>query len=281
MRPVLLPAGLDELWPLMAAHPGAAFMAGGSDLLVRLRQGLIDPPAIIGLEGIAELGRVHDQAPGWLFLGAGATHAALLEHPLVRLHLPLLAQALAVLGSPLVRNQGTLGGNLTTASPAGDTLAPLYALEAQVELRSATGGRRLAVADFILGPGRTTLQPGEIVYGVWAPLAGAWSMAHFEKVGLRQALAIALVSLAALVRLDGAGLVQEARLAYGSVGPTVLRARQAEQALVGQPLDLASLEAAAALVRQEVSPIDDLRASAHYRRQVAGNLLLRLARPAL
>ncbi|MBI5521582.1 MAG: xanthine dehydrogenase family protein subunit M [Desulfarculus sp.] len=280
MRPVLLPASLEELWPLMRDHPGAAFMAGGSDLLVRLRQGLVDPPAIIGLEGIAELGLVHDEAPGWLFLGAGASHTALLEHSLVQRRLPLLAQALAVLGSPLVRNQGTLGGNLGTASPAGDTLSPLYALEAQVELRSATGSRRLAIADFILGPGRTALQAGEIIYGAWVPLAQDWSLAHFEKVGLRQALAIAVVSLAALISLDDGGVVREARLALGSVGPTVVRPRQAEQALLGRPLDAASLKAAARLVRQEVSPIDDPRASAHYRRQVAGNLLLRLARPA-
>lgn len=278
MRPVLLPASLEELWPLMADRPGAALMAGGSDLLVRLRQGLMDPPAIIVLEGLAELGRVHADQPGWLFLGAGATHAALLEHPLVRRHLPLLSQALAVLGSPLVRNQGTLGGNLCTASPAGDTLAPLYALEAQVELRSARASRRLAIGDFILGPGRTALAAGEILYGLWVPLPQEWSIAHFEKVGLRQALAIAVVSLAALVRLDGQGVVQEARLAWGSVGPTVLRVPLAERALLGRPLETASLEAAAGLARQAVRPIGDLRASAAYRRQVAGNLLLRLAR---
>ncbi|MBI4799564.1 MAG: FAD binding domain-containing protein, partial [Desulfarculus sp.] len=162
----------------------------------------------------------------------------------------------------------------------GDTLAPLYALEAEVELRWATGRRRLAIGDFILGPGRTSLAAGEVLHGVWVPLAGQWSIAHFEKVGLRQALAIAVVSLAALVSLDEGGVVRAARLAYGSVGPTVVRPRQAEAALLGRTLEVASLEAAAELARQEVSPIGDARASAAYRRQVAGNLLLRLARPA-
>ena len=278
MRPVHLPSSLAELWDLMAAHPGAALLAGGSDLLVRLRQGLGDPPALIGLERIVELGRVQAQEPGWLFLGAMATHSLLLEHSLVREHLPILRQALAVLGSPLIRNQGTLGGNLCTASPAGDTLAPLYALEAQVEVRSASASRRLGMGDFILGPGRTALKPGEVLYGVWVPQQPAWSIAHFEKVGRRQALAIAVVSLAALIARDESGLVTRARLAWGSVGPTVLRVPAAEEALLGRPLDDASLQAAAQLARQALSPIDDGRASAAYRRQVAGNLLLRLAR---
>ena len=278
MRPVYLPASLDQLWPLLEQNPGAAMMAGGSDLLVRLRHGGDNPPALVGLERIAELGRVRDEEPGWLFLGATATHSLLLDHPLVATRLPILAQALKVLGSPLIRNQGTLGGNLCTASPAGDTLPALYALGARVELRSAGGVRHLDVADFILGPGRVDLRSGEILYGVWTPTAGEWTVSHFEKVGRRQALAIAVVSLAALIRLDAGGLVKEARLAWGSVGPTVMRAPRAEQALMGRPLDRASLERAAELARQAVNPMDDGRASAHYRRQVAGNLLLRLKR---
>jgi xanthine dehydrogenase FAD-binding subunit len=280
MRSVHLPASLEELWPLLERNPGAALLAGGSDLLVRLRQALVDPPALLGLERIAELRQVRDQEPGWVFLGAAATHSLLLDSYLVRERLPILAQALAVLGSPLIRNQGTLGGNLCTASPAGDTLPALYALDAQVELRSATASRRLAMGDFILGPGRTALETGEILYGVWVPTDQVWTLSHFEKVGRRQALAIAVVSLAALVSLDAAGLVRQARLAWGSVGPTVMRVPQAEQALLGQPLCLASLQQAAELARQHLSPIDDLRASAQYRRQVAGNLLLRLAQGA-
>jgi xanthine dehydrogenase FAD-binding subunit len=275
---VHLPASLDQLWPLLESQPRAALLAGGSDLLVRMRQGLTAPPALVSLERIAELGLVHEPESGWVFLGAGATHSLLLEHPLVQERLPILARALAVLGSPLIRNQGTLGGNLCTASPAGDTLAPLYALGAQVELRSARASRRLAIYDFIQGPGRTALKPGEILYGVWVPPQPAWTLAHFEKVGRRQALAIAVVSLAALVSLDEHGLVRTARLAWGSVGPTVMRVPRAEQTLLGRPLEMASLEQAAEMARQDLSPIDDIRASALYRRQVAGNLLLRLAR---
>ena len=189
----------------------------------------------------------------------------------------MLAQALSVLGSPPVRNMGTLGGNLCTASPAGDCLPPLLALGAEVELASASGARRLALAEFLLGPGRTALAPGEALIAVHVPVPGADVRQHFEKVGRREALAVAVVSLAALVRLGHGGKIAEARLAWGSVGPTVWRCPEAEAALVGRKLSLNALSEAAALVRARVRPIDDVRASADYRREVAGNLLLRLA----
>ena len=275
-RPVFLPRTLDELWETLDRAPGAAVYAGGTDLLVRLRSGRSDPPALICLERIEALRRVEDRGDR-LYLGAGAAHARLLEHPAVRRRLPVLAQALAVLGSPPVRNMGTLGGNLATASPAGDCLPPLYVLGAEVDLVSRGSSRRMKVSDFILGPGRTALSPGEIIAGVSVPQADGFNVRHFEKVGQRNALAIAVVSLAALVRLDKDGRAAEARLAWGSVGPTVVVSPEAEAALVGNRLDRETLERAANLARKAVAPIDDVRASADYRRQVAGNLLLRLA----
>jgi xanthine dehydrogenase FAD-binding subunit len=213
-------------------------------------------------------------------LGAGCTHRALLEDPRVRADLPVLTQALAVLGSPPIRTMGTLGGNLCTASPAGDTLPPLVALDAEVELMSRVGDRRMPVRDFITGPGRTRLEPGEIVAAVRVRRDGGWTVQHFEKVGLRDALACALVSLAALLRLDEDGRVTHASLAWGSVGPTVLRCPDAEACLTGRPLSGPVLREAAALVRRAVAPISDVRANAEYRRRVAGSLLLRLTRDA-
>ncbi len=151
------------------------------------------------------------------------------------------------------------------------------ALGAEVELASASGARRLALADFLLGPGRTALAPGEALIAVHVPVPGVDVRQHFEKVGRREALAVAVVSLAALVRLGHGGIIAEARLAWGSVGPTVWRCPEAEAALIGRRLSLTALSEAAALVRARVRPIDDVRASADYRREVAGNLLLRLA----
>jgi len=174
-----------------------------------------------------------------------------------------------------VRNQATLGGNICTASPAGDTLPALYVLEAQLELGSRTTTRTVPIQDFITGPGQTLLEPGEILSAIRIPLPPADSTQCFEKVGRRRALAISVASLAAMLRLTGK-TVREIRLAFGSLGPTVLRCPEAEHWLTGRELTPDNLRHAAGMVRQSVRPISDMRATADYRRQVAGNLTLRL-----
>lgn len=274
-RELFSPKHPDELWRVMESHPDAVPFAGGTDVLVRLRKMLISPPMLICLDRIEELKGIEDRG-SHLFIGAGTTHSTALAHPLVIRFLPVLAQALRVLGSPPIRNMGTIGGNIITASPAGDTLPPLYALGAEVELRSGEGSRRCSIQDFILGPGKTALAKNEILWGVWVKKADHYNVHHFEKVGLRNALAIALVSLAALLRISDSCEIQEVSLAWGSVGPTVIRSPETEQALLGKTLDLRTLENAGAIARKAVAPIDDVRAGAHYRRQVAGNLLLRV-----
>jgi CO/xanthine dehydrogenase FAD-binding subunit len=275
-RAVYSPGTLAEVFDRLRDEPDSRIMAGGTDLLVRLRRSPDDERPLVCLERVAELAEI-TQDDGWLRLGAAASLARVAGHPLVARAAPVLAKAIGELGSPLIRNMGTLGGNVATASPAGDSLPPLYVHEALVELASARGRRRLPVSGFILGPARTALEPGEIIAAVLIPRAEPFDVPHFEKVGRRNALAIAVLSLAALVRLNPKGRVAEARLAVGSAAPTVVRCPRAEKALIGEKLTLASLRRAAALVREDVAPIDDVRATADYRRQVAGNLLLRLA----
>ena len=170
---------------------------------------------------------------------------------------------------------GTIGGNICTASPAADTLPPLYVMAAELEIRSKEDSRRVSPIDFISGPGKTSLKRGEIVYAVRVKKAPEYNFHRFEKVGQRKALAIAVVSLAATLRVSDSGKVEKARLAWGSVGPTVVTSPEVEEALIGQPLSLAGLQKAVSLAREAVCPIDDVRASASYRRSVAGNLLWR------
>lgn len=276
MTHVLLPRTVPDVWTALTEHPQAVLMAGGTDLLVRRRAGKISPPTIVCLEHVEELHgvRLHGNE---LIIGATTTHAHCLDSPEIQAHAPVLHQALSRVGGPQIRNMGTIGGNICTASPAGDSLPPLTILRARVELRSKDAGRLLPLSEFIPGPGRTALRPGEMLTSVHIPLEETFTVHSFEKVGQRQAMAIAVVSLAAMLRLGPGGIVREARLALGSVGPTVVEPRSAEDCLVGHRLNKTALREAARLVQNAVSPIDDIRASAGYRRQVAGNLLLRLA----
>ncbi len=273
---VFFPRNLPELWERMEEEPEALFFAGGTDLFVRLRKEQEAPHALVGLERIAELQGVR-QENNRLWIGAGMSHSRLIGDPQIRHHLPVLVRALESLGSPPIRNMGTLGGNICTASPAGDTLPPLYALDAEVELRSAGGKRVMPITAFITGPGRTKLEKGEILAAVGVRTPVAYGTHRFEKIGQRKALACSVASLAALLRISAAGVIEAARLAWGSVGPTVVTAPEVEAALVGQRLTSGLLQEAARIARQAVSPIDDLRATAGYRREVSGNLLLRLA----
>jgi len=273
---VFLPAGLEAAIALRVQHPKALVYCGGTDLLVRLRQMPGARPDLICLERVGELLEVSEEG-GRIFMGAGVTHARLLENPLVTERLPLLAKALGELGSPPIRNMGTIGGNVATASPAGDCLPPLYCLDASVLLASQKGCRKMPVQQFITGPGQTDLRPGELIWGVEVIPPSGHEIHHFEKVGQRRALAISVVSLAARIQLSAGDEVQAVRLAWGSVGPTVVTCPPAEQALMGGPLCVEALKKAANLFRKAVRPITDVRASADYRRQTAGNLLLRLA----
>jgi CO/xanthine dehydrogenase FAD-binding subunit len=275
MSRVVLPRTLNSLWEILEEESGAIVYAGGTDLLVKLRQSMSRPSSLVCLERIEELKEIRERKEA-LFIGACTTHASLMNDPLIRSFFPVLAKALKALGSPPVRNMGTIGGNICTASPAADTLPPLYVLEAEVEIRSKSASRRMAINKFIRGPGKTSLRAGEIISGIWLKKAPEYNIHHFEKVGQRNALAIAIVSLAAVLKVSDSGTVEKARLAWGSVGPTVVTSTAVEEALTGQPLSMETLKNAGELAQNAVSPIDDVRAGASYRRLVAGNLLWRL-----
>jgi len=272
MRKVHLPRTPEELWPVLDGEPGAAVYAGGTDLLVRMRAGQLDPPALVCLERMETWCGVREEAAA-LWLGACTTLSELLRDERVGKRLPLLAAAIAAIGSPQIRNMGTLGGNLCTASPAGDSLPPLYVMKAEVELCSSRETRRMPVREFIAGPGRTRLRKGEVLAGVWVDVPQGFQAHRFEKIGQRKALACAIASLAGLLKFSDDGNLAEARLAWGSVGPTVVVSAEVEGFLRGRKLSQATVEEAAALAERAVMPIDDVRGSAAYRREVAGNLL--------
>lgn len=275
MRKVLLPASLDELWAIRQEDPIALLMAGGTDLLVRLREANPDDRPIIAMEKIEELRQIA-LTPSEIIIGAMVSHQQLWDSPVITRHLPALHQAIEVLGSPAIRHMGTIGGNICTASPAGDCLPPLYVLQAQLELASPTGSRRIAIGDFIQGPGKLALKGEEILRQISIPLPTAASVSSYFKVGQRKALAISICSMAVSMQMQAEERIGSTRIAWGSVGPTVLRFPDLDERLQGQKLSATLLREYGKLAAQQVAPISDIRASAEYRRMLVANLPLRL-----
>lgn len=275
MMNVLLPPSFEELWSAVDAHPDFCIFGGGTDLLVKMRNASMRTAALIGLERIAELRTVREESDT-IIIGAAAPIASLVDNESLSTAFPVLTAALGTIGGPAIRNMATIGGNICTASPAGDSLPPLYVLDAELILKSRTGERSLAIRDFILGPGRTAMKPGEILAEIRLQRRPAFNLQHFEKVGQRKAHAISIASLAVCATRKDDGTVHDIRCAWGSVGPHIVESDAVHAALNGHPLTESVITRAAARAQRAVSPIDDIRASADYRRTVAGNLLFRL-----
>jgi CO/xanthine dehydrogenase FAD-binding subunit len=258
---------------LTATAAGHRPVAGGTDLVVGTRQGKWSlPEDLVALDRIQELRGIDETADG-LRIGATTSHADLAAHQAVRARWTAIADAASIVGSPATRHLGTLGGNLANASPAAETSGPLLCFEAQVELRSTGGERRIALADLFTGPGRTSIAQDELIVAVELPeLAGAGSC--YVRLEFRRQMEIAVVGATAVVRLDG-GVVREARIAITALAPTVRRVASAETALVGTDGGTAAASEAGRLAAEAATPISDVRASLDYRRAMAAVVVRR------
>jgi carbon-monoxide dehydrogenase medium subunit len=278
LRPfeLALPASVDEAVALLAAAEGGARpLAGGTDLLVDMKLGRMRPRVLVDLKRIPGLDGI-ERVEGGLRIGALALVASLAASAVVEAGWRALWQAAGVLGSPPIRHLATVGGNLGRGSPASDLTPPLLVHDARIVVAGPAGEREVAMEDLHTGPGATCLAPGEIVTFVMLPDAVGPSGSAHLKLGKRGGgwdLAVAGVS--ASLTLGGNGVVTAARIALASVGPTVLRARHAEERLCGLKADEAGLEAAAEAAAAEARPISDVRATADYRRRLTRVLALR------
>ena len=245
---VLTPTSLDEALALKAERPDAVPIEGGTDVMVELNFDRARPPAILNLNEVLEL-KGWSRENGTLRLAAGLTYAEAMESPL-RDELPALAEASRTVGSPQIRSRGTIGGNLGTASPAGDALPPLLVEGAEIEVGSTRGARRVPLAEFLVGPKRNALEPDELILAAFVEPSGAPQT--FMKIGPRNAMVIAVCSLALSADRERG----ELRAAFGSAGPV--------PGLVTAPLE--DREAFPEQVAAAASPIDDVRGTAAYRR---------------
>lgn len=264
------PKDIDDA--LHAMEGGATVLAGCTDLMVKRKAATGVLPAITGkvvmVGHLEEMRRIRVE-DGSLIIGAAASISSVIESGIVPEH---VKAPLALIGSPAIRNAGTLGGNIVNASPAGDSLPMLYALDAELSISSVRGSRRIAVHDFITGPGRTDIGADEILTEIAIPL---WRPDGyiFRKAGQRRANAIAKISLYGIFRRCE-GKLADLRLAFGAVGPTVIRVRAAELAMEGRAPSKSKEDMARALemLADAIRPIDDLRSNREYRKKVALNL---------
>ncbi len=266
------PGTLDGVLALLAEAPGMwTPMAGGTELMVQFGAGRLRARRLVNIFGLAELGGISVGAET-IRIGAGVTYTELRQSPVIQAELPLLARAASWTGSIANQNRGTLGGNLVNGSPAADSPPALLAYEAEVVLVSRAGGeRRVPYAAFHTGYKRTVLAAEELVLAVEVPRR-QWTHGYLRKVGARQAQAISKVALGAVARCVE-GRVEEARLGLASVAEAPFRCVATETALAGKRLGPELVEEARAALEGEIAPLDDIRSTARYRRQVAGNLL--------
>ncbi len=253
----------------------AVVLAGGTDVMILIKRGIISPKHIISLSRTPSWGSY--ELNGSVTFNAGTTFRKIeREAALLPAHTALV-RAASMVGGVQVRNVATIGGNLCNASPAADSAPPLLAMDAEIVLYGLGGKRTLPIDSFFIGPGSTALNENELLQSITIPEMPKRTATEFLKYGRRSAMEISIASVAARLTMDGKeDICQTARIALGAVAPTPLRVREAEQVLEGQKLTTEILEAAAEIVKRAISPISDVRASAEYRREMCGILVKRV-----
>ncbi len=263
------PTSVEEAVKLAAEHTEGRFVAGGTDLVVLARKKRTPlPVALIAIHRIEELQQLTTAADGAVRIGGGTTHAVIEADPTIVRSFTALADGAALVGSPATRHVGTLGGNLCNASPANETGSPLLVFGASVELASEAGRRTMPLEEFFVGPGESARRPEELLVAVNVPPAAADGAARgsaYFRLDYRLAMEIAVVGAAAMVAMDGAGVVIDARLALTAVAPTCVEVPGLAEALRGREPTEEVLRHAGALAAEVARPIDDVRAPAEYR----------------
>jgi carbon-monoxide dehydrogenase medium subunit len=257
-------------------------LAGGTDLLVRMKRGTFTPAALVNLKRIPALDAIAREPEGGVRIGALAPISAIQSSMLVRSTHPVLAQAASLVGSPSIRNLATLGGNIGRASPASDMAPALIVLAAVVAAEGLSGTRELGLEELFAGPGTTRLAPGEVITSFLLPEMMPHAGAAYLRLGRREGMECALVGAAAFLALSSrADSVREARVALASVAPVPLRAKKAEEVLRSGPLSDARMREAARAAAEESSPLTDMRASGAYRKAMVRVMTYRALRASL
>lgn len=257
------PTTEEELATLLQNVEDYRLLAGGTDVLVRMKQNMITPANLVDLQSISSF-KLIKEALGTIEIGPMTTHAELVNSPLIRDKALVLAEAAGEVGAPQIRNRGTVGGNICNASPAADTAPALLVLDATVEIKSRTGIERKPLSEFFLSPGKSCLQTGAFISKIIFHPVGNDEGAAFAKHGARKAQAIAIINGAAWLKVSN-GLIADVRIALGAVAPTPVRLYEIEKWLIGKKAEEAVFVEAATLAAKQVKPISDVRSGADHR----------------
>lgn len=262
------PSSLSQaLHELNTGPDDAIVISGGTDVLVQLRDGIISPKKIVDVSDLGELKFIEDRGDS-VWLGGATTFSQIVKNEFIKTNFPSLFEAAREVGSPQIRNVGTLAGNTQTASPAGDGLVALYALDATVELISEVGIREINISKFIIGPKRTTKRHDEVIR-CFKFKKQSWDYDVFFKVGKRNAHAISIVNGVVKINFNEDKTIKDVRMVLGAVAPTPLKLHRAEKYLIGKPCDEDAVNEIRNIVGNDVSPISDLRGSKEFRRYMA------------
>jgi CO/xanthine dehydrogenase FAD-binding subunit len=277
LTPHTLPEALDAL---ATDRADVIPIAGGTNVVVGLREGMHGGKTLLSVGRLSELRGIR-QEEGWIIVGGGITLAEVLESRLLAAHGHPLYQAALVFANPLVRNRATVAGNLVDASPAADTAPALLVLDAQVDLVSAKGSRRIPLDQFMVGPNQTLRREDELVLSVRWPIPSGTVVGAFHKLALRRGTACSVLSVAVLIEYNDSRQTSRARIALGAAAPRPIRVHRAEEVLLGQPLSPERIADAARLASEAAQPIDDVRSTGNYRRRMAAVLTHRLLSQAM
>ncbi len=275
------PQSVDEAVSLLRERgDGVKLLAGGTDLLVQMKESGLHPPAIVSLHAVDGLRGI--EANGGLCIGSGTEMIEIAAHDVVRDRYTALAEGAGLVGSVQTQNMATIGGNIANAAPSADTAPPLAVFDAEAEVTGPKGSRRLPVAEMFDGPGSTTLASDEVLVAVHLPAQPARTGSVYQRHTPRKIMDIAAVAVAVkLTPTEGSEVIDSARIWLGAVGPTIIRAQEAEQTLTGQTASDELFDNAAALAQAAASPISDVRGSAEFRRYLVGVMTGRCLKIAL
>ena len=271
---------VSEAVMLLKEHPDARIISGGSDVLIKIREGRMAGTSLVSIRDIEEIKGITGNENGDILIGAGTVFSHITADPIIQKYIPVLGEAVDQVGGPQIRNIGTIGGDICNGAVSADSVPTVFSYNSLLHIANAEGGRVVPVREFYLGPGRVALKQGEVLMHVVIPRAEYEGYhGHYIKYSMRNAMDIATISCSVVSKVDQqAGVIENVRITFGVAAPVPYRCTKAEEALKGMKIEESLYEKTAQLIREEINPRDSWRASRAFRLQIGGEIAARALR---